>query len=111
MLPLVANFWSLGLLAVAAEAYVRRAGALYWVSLSMFAVVATAATWFVWSPHSPLLASALVLVLLVPGVLGYVFYLTDRAFACFTSQMTYTSLIASVLWPILVFVNYLGMLI
>jgi hypothetical protein len=111
MVPLLANFWSFGLLAVAAEAYTRRAGALYAAALLLFVVTSVFATWTVWGPHSPALAGALLALLLGPGLLGYALYLADRTFACFTTEMTYATLAASILWPVLVLANHAGMLL
>jgi hypothetical protein len=111
MLPLLANIWSLGLLAVAAEGYARGASAIYWAAVGLFGAVAAFATWVVWAPHSPLLAGTVLVLLLGPGLLGYGLYLTDRAFACFTPEMTYATLVPSIFWPLLVLVNYAGMLL
>jgi hypothetical protein len=111
MPALLANFWSLGLLAVAAKAYTRRTPALYWSSLVLFTAAACCATWLVWAPHSAALAALVLAVLLGPGLLGYALYLLDRRLACFTTEMTYATLAASVLWPLLVLVNFAGTLL
>lgn len=108
---IVLNFWSVALLAVAGAAYTRRARALFLGSVILFVPVAAAATLTVYGAEHPFLAWTLLVALLGLGTLGYLLYAIDRTFACFTIEMTYATLPASVLWPLLVGANWLGTLL
>jgi hypothetical protein len=111
MKAVVFNFWSIALLGVGASAYTRRAHALAAVCALLFVPVASLGTIELYSEHSLVATWGILTLGIGPGLLGYLLYCIDRRFACFTTEMTYATLPASILWPLVALANCVGLLL
>jgi len=105
------NMLSLALLGAAAVAFTRQRRMVMFVCGALFVVAASLAGLAVWWPLSPAVAAvALALGLGLPLV-GLLLFAVDLAFAPFCIEMTYPAMLCWVIWPALVFVNYVGLLL
>ena len=102
---------AVGLVGCGAVAFARRCRVAMVGCLALFVPVAAAATVAVWWPLSPTLALVLLAVLEGVPLVGVVLYGIDLAFAPFCLEMTYAALLCWLGWPLLVLVDFLGLLV
>jgi hypothetical protein len=111
MLALDMNALSLALLGAAAVAFTRQRRAALLVCGGLFVPAAAAATAATFWPVSPAAAVLAMAATLGPSVLGLALYAVDRVFAPFCLEMTYAGMLCWVLWPVLVAVDFAGLLL
>ena len=105
------NILALALLVTAGVAFTRQQGGVLIVCGALFVPVAGAATWAVFWPVHPALAVLVLAGTLGLSVLMLALYAIDRVWAPFCMEMTYPAMIFWLLWPLLVLVNFAGLLL
>jgi len=102
---------SLALFGASAVAFARQRRAVLVVCGGLFVAVSSAASLAIYWPVSP--AAAVAVLLLGQGVplVGLGLYAADRLFAPFCVEMTYAALLCWLIWPLMVLVNFVGLLL
>jgi len=103
------NALSLALFGAAAVAFSRQRRLVLVVCGGLFVPVAAASTVAVWWPLSPAVCIVLLAATLGISLLFLLLYAVDHAFAVFALEMTYPAMLCWVLWPLLVFVDFVAM--
>jgi len=104
------NILSFALLGAGAVAYARRRFAVLWaVGVLFFPVAASATVVTFWQPL-PLFAVFLLTLTLGVSLAALALYGIDVVFAPFCFEMTYLTVLCWLLCPLLVFINFLGLL-
>jgi hypothetical protein len=103
------NALSLALFGAAAVAFSRQRRLVLAVCGALFVPVAAAAALAVWWPVSPAVCVVLLASTLGVSVLLLLLYALDHAFAVFALEMTYPAMLCWVLWPALIFADFVGM--
>ncbi|MHC4591976.1 MAG: hypothetical protein ACYS8L_04680 [Planctomycetota bacterium] len=111
MLALDLTMMSLALLAAAAVAFTRHRRMVLMVCGGLFVPTAGLTTMAVWWTLSPTLAVLLLSVTLGLPLLALILYAVDLTLAPFCLEMTYLAMLCWILWPVLVMVNFLGLLL
>ena len=111
MLALNMNALSLALLGAAAVAFTRQRRAVLLVCGGLFVPAAAAATVATFWPVSPAAAVVVMAATLGPSLVGLALYAVDRLAAPFCIEMTYAAMACWVLWPVLVVVDFAGLLL
>lgn len=111
MLALDLSMMSLALLAAAAVAFTRHRRMVLMVCCGLFVPTAGLATMAVWWTLSPTLAVLLLSVTLGLPFLALLLYAVDLTLAPFCLEMTYLAMLCWILWPVLVMVNFVGLLL
>ena len=100
---------SLGLLAAAAVAFTRQRRAVMVACGGLFVPVAVVATVAVWWPLSPAVAVALLALGMGLPLVGLALFAADWLLAAFALEMTYATVLAWLIWPLLVGANFVGL--
>lgn len=111
ILALDLNALSLALFGAAALAFTRQRTLVLAVCGGLFVPVAGLVSIALYWPLSPVFALLLLCVTLGLPLLALLLYAVDVAFAAFCVEMTYPAIICWLLWPLLVLVNFLGLLV
>jgi len=109
-LELDLNILSLSLLALAAVSYGRRRFCVLWAAGVLFfpiAAWASVATYWDWCP---LFTITLLALTLGTSLVALLLYAIDVVFAPFCVEMTYLTILCWLLCPLLVLVNFAGVL-
>ena len=104
------NALSLALLGAAAVAFSRQRWAVLGVCGGLFMPASAAATVAVYWHLRPALAAVLLGALLGLPALLLLVYLVDRLLAPFCLEMTYPAMLCWLAWPLLVGLDFVGML-
>lgn len=110
MAALDLNILSLALFGATAVAFTRQRRIVMVTCGALFAAVTGAASVLVWLSVSPHVAILLLAIGMALPLAGLALYAIDRVWACFSAEMTYASLLCWVLWPLLILINFLGLL-
>ena len=92
-------------------AFTRRRTAVLLICGGFFVPVAALASVAVYWPLSPVFTVLLLAFALGLPLLALTLYAVDLVFAPFCVEMTYPAMVCWLLWPLLVLINFLGLLL
>ena len=104
------NILSFALLALGAVAYARRRSAVLWAAGVLFFPVAACATVATFWQAMPLFTVFLLALTLGVSLSALMLYAIDVVFAPFCFEMTYLTVLCWLLCPLLVLIDFLGLL-